>query len=163
MRKLGTIIAGMAVTATMLIGAFVVPVVLAGTQGSCLASDTTKVQLRENMFGDASDNNDVLWKCGSDSDLSNDSHTLSGNCQDGVPPGNASWNDCVSSFSVWIPDGWKFCTFGNANYSATNPFGPPYDVVIGPRTNYGLNITAGNDNDDLSSFRWVTMGSSCDN
>lgn len=87
----------------------------AGTQGECSPDDTTKAELWENAIGDTGDNNDILWKCSADSDLSNDTHVLPGNCANGTIFGGTTWNDCVSSYKVWVDTG-VWCFFRDANY-----------------------------------------------
>lgn len=133
-----------------LVGASPAPV-FAGTQGSCSPSDTSKVRLWENASGDTQDGNDSLWLCGSDSDLSNNAHTLPGNCRDGLV-GKEEWNDCVSSATVYIQSGQRLCFYRAANYGTLlsgngNIQGP----VSGLRYNF-----SGFDNDSLSSFKFTT-------
>ena len=94
------------------------PVAVAGTQGSCLVTDESKVLLWENSVGDTQDGNDKLWLCGNDSDLTNNEHTLPGDCKN-FPFGSGNWNDCVSSFTAFEPDGWvgSWCFYEHINYA----------------------------------------------
>jgi hypothetical protein len=90
--------------------------VFAATQGSCLASDTTKVLLWENGVGDLSDGNDNLWKCGNDANLGDDSHLPSGNCHSPFF-GSATWSDCVTSYTGWSNSTTPtICFYRDANY-----------------------------------------------
>ncbi len=116
---------------------------LAGTQGSCPTNDTTKVLLWENSIGDPSDGDDRYWKCSSDPDLSNDDHTPPGNCAS-VLLGSSTWNDCVSSVSVWLPSGYCINFYLNANYE-----GNMRNTVQGPVSGTRFNLPY---NDALSSF-----------
>jgi len=122
--------------AVLLVGAMV-GIALAGTQGSCLTTDVTKFRLWENVIGDASDNNDTLWLCTSDTNLDNNDHTLPGDCKAGVF-NSPNWNDCVSSVSVWLPAGWCADFFrdsgqgGNMNMTVQGP-------VSGTRINLAYN------------------------
>lgn len=118
-----------------------------GTQGSaCSSTDTSKVLLWENRINDTSDGNDNLWKCGGDPTLSDDSHTIAGDCHAGVL-NRVTWNDCVDSVTVWVPSGYSICFYGNSNYS--NSFGPH---KAGPVSNYRFNLGV---TDGLTSFRFV--------
>ena len=123
-------------------------VALGATQGSCLASDTTKVLLWENSIGDLSDGNDNLWKCGSDSNLGDDPHNPSGNCHSPFF-GSATWSDCVSSYTGWSDAGTPtICFYRDANYVG----------VIDSRLHDGAWFGTRNDlavNDVLTSFRFI--------
>lgn len=124
--------------------------VFAAVQGSCSVSDETKVLLYENESGDTSDGDDRLWKCGSDTDLGNDDHTLPGTCKsDGL--GRTNWNDCVTSVRIYLPSSsWRLCLYGNAGYANQN-ISPT--VITGPEAGvrYDLSPT-----DGLSSFKITT-------
>ena len=115
----------------------------AGTQGSCLSSDTSKLRLWENVINDTQDGNDTYWKCGNDTDLNNDSHTLPGDCK-GTILSSTTWNDCVSSVSVWVPSGWCVSFYRNAGYDASMP----NDTIQGPASGTRINLDY---NDQLSS------------
>jgi hypothetical protein len=119
-------------------------IALAGTQGSCPSSDTSKVRLWENTTTDSSDGNDSLWKCGNDNDLSNDTHTLPGDCKSNLA-NQPNWNDCVSSVSVWVPSGWCVNFYRSAGYDNLMP----NSTVQGPSTGVRFNLQY---NDALSSF-----------
>lgn len=91
---------------------------------------------------------DDYWKCSDDSTLTDDSHTLPTDCN-ATPFGSTTWNDCVSSYTVWVPAGLHFCLYQDVSYGnlkADHP-GPiseiRYDVGVGW-------------NDALSSFKWVS-------
>lgn len=127
--------------------------VLAGTQGTCSPHDTSMVRLWENIIGDTSDNNDSYWKCGDDSDLDNDDHTLPGTCKAGILA-RENWNDCVSSVTVYVATGYKWCFYGNSLYG--NPLGSITHSQNGNRVNLGSGA-----NDGISSFRWRTTSQSC--
>lgn len=118
--------------------------VLAGTQGSCLSTDTSKVRLWENAIGDTGDGDDSLWKCGNDNNLDNDAHTLAGDCK-GFFLSATTWNDCVSSVSVWVPSGWCINFYRSAGYDRLMP----NSTVQGPSTGTRINLQY---NDELSSF-----------
>jgi len=137
----GRILAAM-LFAVLLVGAMV-GIALAATQGSCLSGDTTKFLLWENVIGDTQDNNDNLWLCSGDSDLSNNAHTLAGDCKAGFF-GSSTWNDCVSSVSVWVPAGWCANFYKDANQG-----GNMNQPVVGPES--GLRVNLGW-NDQLSSL-----------
>ena len=119
-------------------------VAFAGTQGSCSSSDTSKVRLWENAINDTGDNNDSLWKCGNDNNLDNDSHTLPGDCK-GFFLSATTWNDCVSSVSVWVPAGWCVNFYRHAGYDGLMP----NSTVEGPSSGTRINLQY---NDELSSF-----------
>lgn len=118
--------------------------VSAGTQGGCVAGDDSKVRLWENVIGDTQDNNDSYWKCGDDSDLNNDSHTLPGDCK-GTVLNSTTWNDCVSSVSVWVPAGWCVSFYRDAGYN----FIMANNTIQGPAVGVRFNLQY---NDQLSSF-----------
>lgn len=115
--------------------------VLAGTQGSCLAGDTTKLRLWENTIGDTQDNNDTLWLCNSDTDLSNNDHSLPGNCE-ASPFDKFEWNDCVSSVSIYLPSGWCVDFFRDPGQGANMN-----NTVQGPASGVRINLPY---NDQLS-------------
>lgn len=119
-------------------------IALAGTQGSCLSNDTSKFRLWENVLGDTGDDNDTYWKCANDSDLNNDAHSLPGDCK-GAFFNSTTWNDCVSSVSVWVPAGWCanfYRTAGYDNLMSNN-------TVQGPASGVRINLQ---NNDELSSL-----------
>jgi|SRR3954447_11938353 len=86
---------------------------VAGTQGSCGASDPTKVRLWENAITDTGDGDDSLWVCSNTANLGNISHTLQGDCK-GAFVGQGNWNDCVNSYS----NTGHWCFFNDANYGS---------------------------------------------
>jgi hypothetical protein len=140
-----------ALTVIAAFGAFAAPVfVSAGTQNGCQSGDGTKVRIWENAIGDTSDGDDSLWKCGSDSDLSNDDHTLPGNCHVSVVGGGSGfdWNDCASSITVYLTNGQRLCLFEDANYN-----GQRRGFVDAQIVRYNLN-TSTLHNDSLSSL-WI--------
>lgn len=142
-RKFFVILATLAMVLTF------APTALAGTQGSSCSGDTTQVLLWENSIGDTSDNNDNYWKCSNDSNLnSGDDHTLPGDCH-ATPFNNGNWNDCVSSFTAYIPSGWYLCFYGNSDYNKLYPYRAYSSAYNGIRT-------AAPWNDGISSFRWLT-------
>lgn len=108
--RIATILAA----AILILAAMLPPAVLAGTQGAaCSPSDTTKVLAWENRVGDTSDGNDALWVCSSLSQMP--VHTLPGTCHAGLISPN-TWNDCISSVSLWLPSGWRACFYPWALY-----------------------------------------------
>jgi hypothetical protein len=127
---------------------FSVGFAFAGTQGNDCVGDTTKVRLWENAIGDTSDGNDSLWKCFNDALLSDDSHLLPGDCKGAFIP-SFTWNDCVSSFTVWIPDGQCFVSYRESSY------GTAQDIIAGPRVGVRFNVVGGT-NDTMSSLRWIS-------
>ena len=129
-------------------------VTLAGTEGpTCLSTDTTKVRMWENADGDTSDDNDSIWFCGSDSDLSNNNHTLPGDCNRPWPAAT-TWNDCISSYTIWVPTGQHFCIYRDASYATT------VQDKSGPIS--GLRFDAsGLWSDTASSFRWLPSATPC--
>lgn len=86
------------------------PVVQAGTQGSCNSTDTSKVRLWENGSNDSSDGDDSLWICATHTNFSAITHTLPGGCKTSFPLGD-SWNDCISSWTVWVPPNSAACLY----------------------------------------------------
>jgi hypothetical protein len=125
-------------------------IVFAGTQGSDCPGDTTKVRLWENVEGDTSDGNDSYWQCVNESDLSSsdDDHTLAGTCKPN-PIWSDDWNDCVSSFTIWIPNGWKFCVYRDQDYKVL------LEDYIGPESGDRMDVGAGW-NDKMTAFKWVS-------
>lgn len=119
-------------------------VAFAGTQGSCAANDTSKFRLWENVIGDTGDGNDNYWKCANDADLNNDPHSLPGDCK-GAFFSSTTWNDCVSSVSVWVPAGWCANFYRTAGYDALMP----NSTVQGPASGHRINLQ---NNDELSSL-----------
>jgi len=115
----------------------------AGTQGSCPSGDTSKLRLYENSIGDTSDNDDRLWLCTSDTDLSNNDHTLPGNCNsDGFD--SVTWNDCISSVAVWVPANQCVDFFRSAGQGGNMGI-----TVQGPSSGTRINLPY---NDQLSGF-----------
>lgn len=137
--------------AAALVVAMAMPgVVFAGTQDSCFAVDTTKVRLWENAKGDTSDGDDSYWVCSADNDLSNNSHTLPGSCN--VPPiGSATWNNCVSSVTVFVPSGQILCLYQNAGLSSL------MISYTGPISSLRTNVAS----DVLSSFAFFPASEGC--
>jgi hypothetical protein len=126
--------------------------VAAGTQGSDCLTDNDKVLLYENGIGDTSDGDDRLWRCGNTSNLDAIAHTLPGDCK-GFFLSSTTWNDCVSSYRVWVPAGWHLTFYSHANY------GTWFHCLIGPLRGVRFNVPNGW-NDTLSSFKWI-LGSAC--
>lgn len=127
--------------------------VWAGTQGSNCIFDSSRVLLWENVIGDSGGENDNYWKCSSDSNLSvNDDHTLPGQCAALIM--SDTWNDCVSSYTVYVPSGQKFCLYADDIYRNLKT------SHTGPIGGYRYDVGAGW-NDQLTSFRWVSSTSSC--
>lgn len=122
-------------------------VVAAGTQGTNCSSDTSKVLLYENGIGDTGDNDDRFWRCADTQLLSAFNHTLPGDCK-GALFGSTTWNDCVSSYQIWIPTGWHLTFYKDADYNNW------YVCYIGPRNGDRVNVVSGA-NDTLTSFRWI--------
>ena len=144
LRRLAALFAG----CSLLLGGAWAPPVLAGQQGFCQGADTSKVILWENAIGDNTDGNDSLWKCDDDISLVDDQHLPAGDCK-GFLVGQANWNDCVSSFTVWIPAGKCLLMYRDTNYRAAFP------VMPGPALGVRVNAPALL-NDTLSSLRWMS-------
>ncbi len=125
-----------------------VGIVLADTQGSDCVGDTSKVRLWENSIGDTGDGNDNLWACAQDTDLTTPDHLPPGSCKGAFLPG-PGWNDCISSFTVWVPAGQCFVSYREAGY------GTAQDVVAGPKVGVRINVLGGT-NDTMTSFRWIS-------
>lgn len=138
--------------ATVMIG-LLAGVAFAATQGTECTSDSSRVRLWENVQNDTQDGDDSYWKCFSDTDLSNDAHNLPGACK-GWIGGNEVWNDCISSYTLWVPSGQKFCLYLNSGYSTlgASHTGP----IVGQRWDVGAGW-----NDQLSSFKWISSTFSC--
>jgi hypothetical protein len=136
-----------------LLALFVLPATAsAATQGFCPVSDISKVLLWENAIGDTSDGNDALWRCDAVPDLSQVAHTPSGNCHS-ILFGGETWDDCVSSFSLWVPDDQVACFYSQPNYQNVVKFvnGSHIHPIRGTRWDM-------NPSDSLSSFRikpWI--------
>ncbi len=141
-------------TASLLAGLLLVSaptLVLAGTQGSCGSSDSSKVRLWENVEGETIDGDDSYWQCTNETNLAvGDDHTLPGDCNRPFP-GSTTWNDCVSSITIWVPKGQTLCLYGDASHAAFK------DAYAGPRSEERHDVGAGW-NDALSSFKWVSGG-----
>lgn len=128
-------------------------IAVAGTQGSCDGSDSTKVRLWENEESDTSDDNDSVWVCAAENNLAGISHTLPGDCNRPWPP-SGSWNDCVSSYTIWVPAGKRFCLYRDSDYGtvAQNKLGPLTGVRIDLSPTW---------NDTPSSLRWRDSSLGC--
>lgn len=133
------------------------PVASAADQGSC-ANPNVAVRMWENRKYDYSDNNDSWWAiCGGAiqiNDFSTIAHTLPGDCKAGIFS-SSTWNDCISSFTVWLPSSsWRLCIYGNAGYTTVlaNQAGP----LAGSR--FDFNDFA---NDGASSARIRYLISTC--
>lgn len=112
------------------------------------------MRLWENEENDTSDGNDSLWRCGTaEDDLADISHTLGGDCNRPWPP-SGSWNDCVSSFTLWVPSNRRFCLYRDADY------GTVITTKVGPISNQRFNVGSIY-NDTPSSFRFRPSGTSC--
>lgn len=149
------------VVRVMLLGAItafgLVPVLAqvaaAGTQGSSCSSDPSRVRLWENAQGETGDNDDSLWQCTNQTNLGDVDHTLVGGCKTSGGS-NGTWNDCVSSITFWVEEGYKICLYEDANYSGVVDF--RYGPLAGDRFDVGVGW-----NDKLSSFRWRGAGNPC--
>lgn len=106
-----------------------VPVVSAGTQGSCSpASNKSSLRVWENVVGDTGDGNDSIWLwCNRTapvgaSDLSQWAHTLPGGCHSRHPFHGANWNDCIDSYSVYGLGSYLWCLrwWTNAGYGGSS-------------------------------------------
>lgn len=128
-------------------------VALAGTQGSCSSGDATKVRLWENEESDTSDGNDSVWVCVAEDWLRDISHTLSGDCNRPWPP-SGTWNDCVSSYTIWVPDGKRFCLYRDVDNGTViqNKLGPLNGVRIDLSPTWS---------DTPSSLRWRESWQGC--
>jgi hypothetical protein len=126
-----------------------VGIVNAGTQGADCPGDASKVRLYENGIGDTSDNDDRLWRCTEVANLIGIDH-IPGTCK-GFLIGQTTWNDCVSSYQIWIPDGWHFVLYRDNNYNNWS------ECRIGPIVGLRFNVAS---NDTLTSLRWIP-GETC--
>jgi hypothetical protein len=111
---------------------------LGATQGT-VCSGTNKILLWENKIFDTSDGNDKYWKCQSfDSNLSTleDTHVLPGDCHS-VLLNSGTWNDCVSSFTIWLDSAHVLCLYSNRFWSGH------FLTVKGPRPGWRYNIPSG--------------------
>ena len=102
-------------------------------------TDTSYVRLWENGSSDHGDGDDSLYLCASHSNLNSISHLLPGDCENGFPPpGKSTWNDCISSWSVWLPNGnYVACIY---NYQDYYDFGNTHKyihAVVGPAVGRG--------------------------
>lgn len=140
---------GVAIVLAALALAALPALAFAGTQGAACrdSGDTSKVRLWENSIGDTGDNNDTNYICNSDNDLSNNDHILPGNCK-AVGFDSVTWNDCVSSVSVWLPAGQCIDFFKNADGS-----GNMNNTVQGPANGVRFNLPS---NDTLSRFNFYS-------
>lgn len=124
----------------------------AGHQGGyCTPTDTTRLIAWENVIGDTSDGNDNIDFCGNVTNLDAISHTLPGDCHSVWFPPQGTWNDCISSVTLWVPSGWLWCGYINRDYGLFNwqRAGP----LKGVRQNLGSE-------EQLSSFKF-TSNSTC--
>jgi hypothetical protein len=137
--------------------------VLAGTQyaGSCSTS-MNRWLAYENAIGDSSDGDDRLWLCNVGS-LGGDNldidHNLAGICKAPAKI-NDNWNDCLSSFRVYIVDATRaLCIYSGYGYGGTKSFKIVWsDAVASYRKNLAdYNIAS----DTASSFRWIVYNGSC--
>ncbi len=128
----------------------VVPPVLAYTQGSCSGSDPSVFHAYENIIGDQQDFDDDRWYCSSSTVMG--LHPIPSFCA-GAVLFNDTWDECVSSFSVSVPSGQRFCAYRNSSYGGT--------VFINRTSGIGRTNLTGSANDAISSFRWISSSSSC--
>jgi hypothetical protein len=151
MRRLVRATCASALAAAMIVAA--AGLALADTQGSNCPSDNERIRLWENVEGDSSDGNDSLWRCGVGSaGLGTISRVLGGDCNRPWPP-SGTWEDCVSSYTVWIPSGRRVCFYEHDDYTGFR------DSTPGPVTAQRHDVGAGW-NDRLSSYRFVSGGES---
>jgi hypothetical protein len=155
MRRLLVVLASLALLLTF------APVVSAATQNSCSSSDNLKFKLYENLAGDTSDGDDILWWCSAiASNLANAAHTLPGDCNTVYQPNPGSWNDCIDSVRVWLPSSlYHACFYANTNY------GVLVLDITGPKAgetrytfSYGGDTTY---TDHLSSFKYSYALANC--
>lgn len=128
----------------------VAQVTFADTQGSSCSSDPSRVRLWENAIGATGDGNDSLWQCTNQTDLGMVAHSIPTDCSGG----GSTWDNCVSSITFWVEDGYKVCLYAGANY--TNPVDYRNGPIDGDRFDVGLGW-----NDALTSFRWRGVGNPC--
>lgn len=122
----------------------------AGTQnpGAC-DGDTSTILLHENGAGDTGDGNDAYWVCSQKAALELVNHTLPGDCSAGILGGSGDWNDCVSSWTIKIPSGWRACFYRGHDFTYL------FKSYAGPITNIRYTM-AGTENDVLSSVKMTT-------
>lgn len=134
--------------------AIVVPALaMAATQGSCESDDNNKVKLWENSIGDTSGGNDALWKCTSDGNLGDDDHTIAGDCNRPFPEAG-NWNDCVSSFTVYVSANWKLCLYQDSGYDTLKA--TYFGSLTGTRYDAGALW-----DDKLTSFSFTQQANNC--
>jgi hypothetical protein len=120
-------------------------IAFAQTQGFC-GQDTTFVRLWENVAGDTSDGNDSLHLCNSSQNLAGINHTLAGECNRTVFPDSSTWDNCVDSWSIFLPSNeWVACAYGETLFG-----GYVSGAIVGPRTGNRYNLAA---QDYVSSVR----------
>lgn len=151
MRRLGNLF--LVIVIALGLPAVLPALALADQATSCASNDNTKVRVWENKINDTSDGNDSTWFCGSDNDLSNDSHTPAGDCNRPWPP-SGNWSDCISSYTLTVADGKHFCLYKDTSYDTL--------IVdkIGPITSVRYNVPVAFD-DTASSLRFLDVGTSC--
>lgn len=126
----------------------------AGTQGVCDLRDGSKVRLWENIIDDTQDGNDSLWLCGNDSDLTDNYHSLPGLCLATISKTN--WNDCVSSYTIYVPSGQALCVYMNVGYVK----GVFTERFVGPISTSRRDANIITD-DHQSSLRWISSTANC--
>jgi hypothetical protein len=151
-RLIASVTSSVIVALTLLVTVAVVPVV-AYTQGSCAADDSSRVVVYENRIGDTSDGNDILWSCGNTTVLP--VKTTPTYCTGTL----SQWNNCVGSYEVTIPARTRFCAYDGTTYTAgviVNSGNYAYYTVSYARVNVPLTW-----DNYWSSHRWVGIASSC--
>lgn len=147
-------ITGFLTLVLLVLGSIAAPMtVSAATQGTaCGWGDAEHVRVWENITSETTNGNDSLWLCASSyPNLATDPDwSISGTCQrDGAD--TSSWNDCVSSITLVVPQNRRLCLYRDKNYeNLLVSFPGPW---IGQRRD--LTDYAGA-NDNLSSLKFVT-------
>jgi hypothetical protein len=146
------------VIASLLALAFIIPV---SAQGQTYGSPCTGNWWRgyENAIGDTSDGDDFLNLCNFNGPVWGDSltidHAPSGYCKTTGIRIRDDWNNCLSSVYVRIVDSSKILCL----YTATTQSGTAAKYTLA-LANERRNV-ASSLNDQFSSFRWRSSGSSC--
>lgn len=120
-------------------------ITFAQNQGFC-GQITSWVRLWENVAGDTSDGNDTLLLCNTSQTLYSINHTLAGECNRIVFPDSSTWDNCVDSWSIFLPNNeWVACAYSEAFFG-----GYVLSAVVGPKGGNRYNLAY---QDQLTSVR----------
>jgi hypothetical protein len=122
----------------------------AATQNAACSADAEKLLMWENLTpADTSGGNDNIWFCGVQASVM-PSHTIAGTCQTLLIQ-RSTWNDCVSSITIWLPAGRKVCVYTDVNFGG---HGLCWDNAQGG-IRWALTFQQGLWNDSISSYRFM--------